>query len=219
MVLTLSPQQSSLPLTFQPLSNINSVQPLPSFPLLQPMDSMSYSNQSASIFPATDFVVKPARNGQPEVRLFNILEKGKPVVLIFYPNETFPYCKQQIADMRKKLLGTNAELIGVSSMATFLRTNEPTSASPQEQTITLLSDTTGELQRNYRVGGSSWWGLVWSPNRETVVIDPVTRLAHKAYSSPGSEQAGLVHVEKAREILDRLAQTAREWPKFAHFSG
>jgi peroxiredoxin len=210
MVLTLSPQQSPLPLTFQPPSHINSVQPLPSFPFTQPMDSMSYS-----IFPATDFVVKPARNGQPGVRLFNILEKGKPVVLIFYPNERFPYCKQQIAEMREKLRGTNAELIGVSSMATFLRANEAAPASPQEQTITFLSDTTGELQRNYRVGTSPWW----VPNRETVVIDPVTRLAHKAYASPGPERAGLVHVEKAREILDRLAQTAREWPKSAHFSG
>lgn len=208
---------------------MNTVQPLPLFHSSQSVDSISSLSKPNSSFPATDFVVKPAQNGQPEVRLFDILRAKKPVVLIFYPNETFPYCKKQIAEMKEMLRGTNAELIGVSGMATFLQRflrafgrifswlNQSASISPDKQPLTLLSDTTGELQKNYHVGTSSWWGIFSTPNRETVVIDPVTFKAHQVYSSPGNEQAGLVHAEKAREILDRLAQTGLDLPKHSSF--
>ena len=153
-------------------------------------------------FPAPDFEVKQTKRGVKNTTLYQLLDKGKPVILFFYPKQGSPFCKKQVARMHEQF-GANqdVQLIGVSY-------KQPQAGSGAVEGIRFLVDTSGKLQKQYGVGVLGvglLTGLGYS-ERVTFVIDPKTRLAYRVASDMGLKHASEAHIQNAIKMLCALKQ-------------
>jgi peroxiredoxin Q/BCP len=94
-------------------------------------------------------------------------QKGKTVVLLFYPGDNTPVCTKQMCSVRdnwEEYAKTGAEVIGIS---TDSAASHKGFAEKYELPLTLLSDEMGEVSTKYDAKS-------WLPNRSAravVVID------------------------------------------------
>lgn len=94
-------------------------------------------------------------------------QKGKPVVLLFYPGDNTPVCTKQLCSVRdnwEDYQKTGAEVIGIS---TDTAESHRGFAEKYELPLTLLADEKGEVSAKY--GMKSW--LPGRSARGVVVID------------------------------------------------
>jgi peroxiredoxin Q/BCP len=94
-------------------------------------------------------------------------QKGKTVVLLFYPGDNTPVCTKQLCSVRDNwadYAATGAEVVGIS-------TDSPEShrdfVKEHNLPLTLLSDANGKVSKVY--GASSW--IPGRSARAVVVID------------------------------------------------
>lgn len=94
-------------------------------------------------------------------------QKGKTVVLLFYPGDNTPVCTKQLCSVRDNwadYAATGATVVGIS---TDSAASHKSFADKYELPLTLLSDEKGEVVEKYAVKS-------WLPNRSAravVVID------------------------------------------------
>jgi peroxiredoxin Q/BCP len=113
--------------------------------------------------PAPDFALKDG-NGR-EWRLSD--QRGKTVVLLFYPGDETPVCTRQMCSVRdnwEDYKATGAEVIGIS---TDTVEKHRQFAENRNLPLRLLSDPSGEVSKLY--GASSW--LPGRAARAVVVVD------------------------------------------------
>jgi len=94
-------------------------------------------------------------------------QKGKIVVLLFYPGDDTPVCTAQLCSVRdnwSKYQETGAEVVGISTDSVG---SHRTFADKYNLTLRLLSDETGEVVTDYDL--KSW--LPGRSGRGVVVID------------------------------------------------
>jgi peroxiredoxin Q/BCP len=94
-------------------------------------------------------------------------QKGKTVVLLFYPGDDTPVCTKQLCSVRdnwKDYQATGAEVVGIS---TDSAASHKGFAEKHDLPLTLLADETGEVVEKYAV--KSW--LPGRSARSVVVID------------------------------------------------
>ena len=94
-------------------------------------------------------------------------QKGKTVVLLFYPGDNTPVCTKQLCSVRdnwKDYQATGAEVVGIS---TDSAASHKGFAEKHNLPLTLLADETGEVVEKYQV--KSW--LPGRSARSVVVID------------------------------------------------
>jgi len=94
-------------------------------------------------------------------------QKGKTVVLLFYPGDNTPVCTKQLCSVRdnwKDYQATGAEVVGIS---TDSAASHKGFADKHNLPLTLLADETGEVVEKYQV--KSW--LPGRSARSVVVID------------------------------------------------
>ena len=103
-------------------------------------------NKNAALnTPAPDFTLKDG-NGD-EWRLSD--NRGKVVVLLFYPGDETPVCTRQMCSLRDRwddYLKTGAEVVGISSDSIESHKNF---AAHHELPLRLLSDSDGSVSRLY----------------------------------------------------------------------
>jgi peroxiredoxin Q/BCP len=94
-------------------------------------------------------------------------QRGKAVVLLFYPGDNTPVCTKQLCSVRdnwKDYQATGATVVGIS---TDSAASHKSFADKYDLPLTLLTDETGEVVGKYQVKS-------WLPNRSArsvVVID------------------------------------------------
>jgi peroxiredoxin Q/BCP len=113
--------------------------------------------------PAPDFTLKDG-----EGREWKLSEqRGRVVVLLFYPGDETPVCTRQLCSVRdnwEQYRATGAEVVGVS---TDTEESHRKFAENRQLPLRLLSDPKGEVSKLY--GASSW--LPGRAARAVVVID------------------------------------------------
>lgn len=113
--------------------------------------------------PAPDFTLKDG-NGQ-EWKLSD--QRGRVVVLLFYPGDETPVCTRQLCSVRdnwEAYRATGAEVVGIS---TDTEESHKRFAEKRELPLRLLSDPKGEVSKLY--GAASW--LPGRSARAVVVVD------------------------------------------------
>ncbi|HWS54364.1 MAG TPA: peroxiredoxin [Pyrinomonadaceae bacterium] len=121
--------------------------------------------------PAPDFTLKDG--GGREWRLSD--QRGKVVVLLFYPGDGTPVCTKQLCSVRDRwedYAATGAEVVGVS---TDTADSHRRFAERHGLPLRLLSDPGGRVARLY--GATSW--LPNRAARAVAVIDAGGRLRHR----------------------------------------
>ena len=94
-------------------------------------------------------------------------QRGKTVVLLFYPGDNTPVCTKQLCSVRdnwQDYQATGATVVGIS---TDTSASHKDFAEKHDLPLTLLADETGEVVEKYAVKS-------WLPNRSAravVVID------------------------------------------------
>ncbi len=94
-------------------------------------------------------------------------QKGKTVVLLFYPGDNTPVCTKQLCSVRDNWAdyqATGAEVVGIS---TDSAASHKGFAEKHDLPLILLADETGEVVEKYQV--KSW--LPGRSARSVVVID------------------------------------------------
>jgi peroxiredoxin Q/BCP len=94
-------------------------------------------------------------------------QRGKTVVLLFYPGDNTPVCTKQMCSVRdnwKDYQATGATVVGIS---TDSAASHKDFAEKHDLPLTLLADETGEVVKKYAV--NSW--LPGRSARSVVVID------------------------------------------------
>ncbi len=106
-------------------------------------------------------------------------QRGKTVVLLFYPGDNTPVCTKQLCSVRDNwadYAATGAEVVGIS-------TDSPEShrdfMKKHDLPLTLLSDEKGEIVGKYNV--NSW--LPGRSARAVVVIDKDGKIRHHQIQS------------------------------------
>ena len=106
-------------------------------------------------------------------------QKGKTVVLLFYPGDNTPVCTAQLCSVRdnwSQYQATGAEVVGISMDSVG---SHKSFADKYSLTLKLLSDEKGEVVEKY--GVKSW--LPGRSARAVVVIDKNGQIAyHKVQS-------------------------------------
>jgi len=106
-------------------------------------------------------------------------QKGKTVVLLFYPGDNTPVCTKQLCSVRdnwEDYQKTGAEVIGIS---TDTAESHKGFAEKYDLPLTLLSDEKGEVSTEY--GMKSW--LPGRSARGVVVIDKDRVVRHHQVQS------------------------------------
>ncbi len=119
---------------------------------------------------APDFMLKDS-NGR-DWKLSE--QRGKIVVLLFYPGDNTPVCTKQMCSVRdnwKDYAKTGAEVVGISTDSTKSHRNF---ADKYDLPLTLLSDESGEVIEKY--GVKSW--LPGRSARAVVVVDKAGVVRH-----------------------------------------
>ena len=102
-------------------------------------------------------------------------QRGRVVVLLFYPGDETPVCTRQLCAVRDRwedYSGTGAEVVGIS---TDSAEKHRRFAENRRLPLRLLSDPTAEVVRLY--GVASW--LPGRAARAVVVIDPRGRVSYR----------------------------------------
>lgn len=124
---------------------------------------------------APDFTLRDARGD--EWRLSD--NRGRVVVLLFYPGDETPICTKQMCSVRdnwEDYTATGAEVIGIS-MDTV--ESHEKFAEHHRLPLRLLSDTNGEVSKTYDA-------LSWFPGRSAravVVIDAAGLISYRKVQS------------------------------------
>src|SRR5688500_11398226 len=121
--------------------------------------------------PAPDFTLKDGEGRDWRLSA----QRGRVVVLLFYPGDETPVCTRQMCSVRDRwedYAATGAEVVGVST-----DTPEPHRkfAARHELPLRLLSHPGGEVARQF--GATSW--LPNRAARAVVVIDGAGRVRHR----------------------------------------
>ena len=101
-------------------------------------------------------------------------QRGKTVVLLFYPGDNTPVCTKQLCSVRDNwadYAATGAKVVGIS---TDSAASHKDFAKKHELPLTLLSDESGEVVEKYAVKS-------WLPNRSAravVVVDKAGKIRH-----------------------------------------
>lgn len=106
-------------------------------------------------------------------------QKGKTVVLLFYPGDNTPVCTKQLCSVRdnwEDYQKTGAEVVGIS---TDTAESHKDFAAKHDLPLTLLSDASGEVSAEY--GMKSW--LPGRSARGVVVIDKEGIIRHHQVQS------------------------------------
>jgi len=131
---------------------------------------MSDRNQASINAPAPDFSL-PDGAGK-EWRLSD--QRGKVVVLLFYPGDETPVCTRQMCSVRDRwddYVATGAEVVGISTDSTE---SHRKFAEHHNLPLRLLSDVKGEVSKLY--GARSL--IPGKVARSVFVIDPKGVLRH-----------------------------------------
>jgi peroxiredoxin Q/BCP len=119
---------------------------------------------------APDFSLKDAHGDE-----WNLSEqRGKTVVLLFYPGDDTPVCTKQLCSVRdnwEQYKATGAEVVGISTDSVASHRNF---ADKYNLTLRLLADEKGEVNKLY--DAKSW--LPGRSARAVVVIDKTGRVAY-----------------------------------------
>ena len=106
-------------------------------------------------------------------------QRGKTVVLLFYPGDNTPVCTKQLCSVRdnwEQYQATGAEVVGISTDSVK---SHKDFADKYNLTLRLLADEKGEVNKLYEA--TSW--LPGRSARAVVVIDKTGRVAyHKVQS-------------------------------------
>ncbi len=101
-------------------------------------------------------------------------QKGKTIVLLFYPGDNTPICTKQLCSVRDNwadYAATGATMVGISTDSIA---SHKTFTAKHDLPLTLLSDEKGEVVEKYAVKS-------WLPNRAAravVVIDKTGKIAY-----------------------------------------
>jgi len=147
---------------------------------------------------APDFTLRDARGEDWSLSA----QRGRVVVLLFYPGDETPVCTKQLCSVRDRwedYEATGASVVGVS-MDTV--ESHEKFAARHELPLRLLSDTGGAVSKTYDA-------LSWLPGRSAravVVIDAAGRIAYRKVQSLS------LFRPKDDEVLDAIrdAQAAAE---------
>ena len=128
-------------------------------------------------------------------------QRGRTVVLLFYPGDNTPVCTAQMCSVRdhwSDYQATGAEVVGIS---TDSESSHKSFADKNSLTLRLLADTKGEVIRKYDV--KSW--LPGRSARAVVVVDKNGVIAyHKVQAlslfKPNDDEI-LVAIKSAEEGL------------------
>lgn len=125
-------------------------------------------------------------------------ERGRPVVLFFYPHNLTPGCRGEVCGFRdqyEEFLTLDAVVVGVNAgdKATHQRFSEQFNLP-----FPLLSDHGGRVRRLYDV--PRLYGILPLQARVTYVIDPAGIIRHAFNSNRNPVE----HVTRALEALRRL---------------
>ncbi|MCE4603686.1 MAG: peroxiredoxin [Aeropyrum sp.] len=126
---------------------------------------------------APDFTL-PNQDFEP-VRLYDVLSKGRPVVLLFFPAAFSPVCTKELCAFRDKMAmleKANAEILAVSvdSPWCLKKFQEENRLS-----FTLLSDYNREVIKLYDVYHEEVKGLKMLAKRAVFIIKPDGTVAYK----------------------------------------
>lgn len=124
---------------------------------------MSQSTVAATGQSAPDFTLKD--EGGNDWRLSD--QRGKTVVLLFYPKDETPVCTRQLCSVRDNWEEYQATGAEVAAISTDSVESHRRFAQNRKLPMRLLSDPTGEVNKLY--GASSW--LPGRAARAVVVID------------------------------------------------
>ena len=119
---------------------------------------------------APDFTL----NGVPEGRYHLAEQRGKVVVLAFYPGDFTPVCTRQLKhyeDKRQELLATGATIWAISTDP--LEKHERMAKS-YALTVPLLADPDGQVASAYGVRS-----LLGSARRSIFIIDPAGKVRYR----------------------------------------
>ncbi len=127
-------------------------------------------------------------------------QRGKTVVLLFYPGDDTPVCTAQMCSVRdnwSQYTATGAEVVGISMDS---EKSHKSFADKYNLTLKLLSDKSGEVTEKYAM--KSW--LPGRSARGVVVIDKNGKVAyHKVQSlslfKPNDEEI-IDAIKKAEEV-------------------
>ncbi|MCA8993601.1 MAG: thioredoxin-dependent thiol peroxidase [Planctomycetaceae bacterium] len=128
-------------------------------------------------------------------------QKGKYVVLYFYPRDNTPGCTQEACDFRDHLAGSKAKDTVVVGISTDSVTSHVKFSGKFELTFPLLADEDHAVAEKYGVWvekknyGKTYMGL----QRSTFLIDPEGKVAH---IWPEVKVKG--HVAEVAEKLEEL---------------
>jgi len=106
-------------------------------------------------------------------------QRGKTVVLLFYPGDNTPVCTKQLCSVRDNwadYAATGAEVVGIS---TDSAASHKDFAEKHNLPLTLLSDEKGEVVKKFDV--NSW--LPGRSARAVVVIDKDSKIRHHQIQS------------------------------------
>ena len=124
---------------------------------------------------APDFTLKDGNGGEWNLEA----QRGKTVVLLFYPADNSPVCTALLCSVRDNwsdYQATGAEVVGISRDS---ESSHKDFAGKHNLTLKLLADTAGEVVAKYDV--KSW--LPGRSARAVVVIDKNGKIAyHKVQS-------------------------------------
>jgi len=146
---------------------------------------------------APDFTM-PTEKGEP-FRLS--AQRGRPVVLYFYPKDDTPGCTAEACafrDQYQDFQDLGAAVVGVSSDSAA---SHQKFSRKHRLPFDLLTDADGQLRQAYQVP-RALLGLL--PGRVTFVIDADGRIAYIFNSLGGATD----HVSKTKEVLRKLAASA-----------
>ena len=127
-------------------------------------------------------------------------QRGKTVVLLFYPGDNTPVCTKQLCSVRdnwEQYQSTGAEVVGISTDSVKSHRDF---GDKYNLTLRLLADETGEVNKLY--GATSW--LPGRSARAVVVIDKTGRVAYHKVQSLS------LFRPKDDEILEAIKQVSGE---------
>jgi peroxiredoxin Q/BCP len=126
-------------------------------------------------------------------------QRGKTVVLLFYPGDNTPVCTKQMCAVRDNwadYAATGALVVGIS---TDSEASHRDFAEKHDLPLTLLSDANGEVSKLY--GASSW--IPGRSARAVVVIDKTGVVRHHQVQSLS------IFRPKDDEILEAIRQSEK----------
>ncbi|MDQ3373074.1 MAG: peroxiredoxin [Acidobacteriota bacterium] len=106
-------------------------------------------------------------------------QRGKTVVLLFYPGDNTPVCTKQMCSVRdnwEDYAKTGAEVVGISTDSVD---SHKGFAEKHELPLTLLSDVGGKVSKMY--DANSW--LPGRSARAVVVVDKTGKISHHQVQS------------------------------------